>query len=115
MGASGERGRLARGVWRPAKHTLVRCPVARDDTLGIHSLKTLGGEKRGEVRRETHRTASETLALPNHSSRARRQGGDGVALVVTLLMLSVITFLAIAFLSMSRSNRSAVSASLDAA
>ena len=44
-----------------------------------------------------------------------RQGGEGVALVVTLLMLSVITFLAIAFLSMSRSNRSAVSASLDAA
>ena len=72
MGASGERGRLARGVWRPAKHTLVRCPVARDDTLGIHSLKTLGGEKRGEVRRETHRTASETLALPNHSSGFRR-------------------------------------------
>jgi hypothetical protein len=36
-----------------------------------------------------------------------------VALVITLLMLSVITFLAIAFLAMSRRNQSAVSASLD--
>ncbi len=40
---------------------------------------------------------------------------EGVALVITLLMLSVITFLAVAFLAMSRQNKSAVSASLDIA
>ncbi len=39
----------------------------------------------------------------------------GVALVITLLLLSVITFLAVAFLAMSRQNKSAVSASLDIA
>ena len=37
----------------------------------------------------------------------------GVALVITLLMLSVITFLAIAFLSMTKRDRSAVTATLD--
>jgi hypothetical protein len=36
-----------------------------------------------------------------------------VALVITLLLLSVITFLAVAFLAMSRRNQSAVTASLD--
>jgi hypothetical protein len=40
---------------------------------------------------------------------------QGVALVITLLLLSVITFLAVAFLAMSRQNKSAVSASLDIA
>jgi hypothetical protein len=40
---------------------------------------------------------------------------NGVALVITLLMLSVITFLTIAFLAMSQRNQSAVSASLDQA
>jgi hypothetical protein len=43
----------------------------------------------------------------------RRRRTDGVALVITLLMLSLITFLAIAFLAMSRRNQSSVSASLD--
>jgi hypothetical protein len=38
---------------------------------------------------------------------------DGIALVITLLMLSVITFLAIAFLAMSRRNQSSVNAGLD--
>jgi hypothetical protein len=38
---------------------------------------------------------------------------NGVALVITLLFLSVITFLAIAFLSMTRRDRSAVTATLD--
>jgi Tfp pilus assembly protein PilX len=49
--------------------------------------------------------------VPTKISRRRRK--DGVALVITLLLLSVITFLAIAFLAMSRRNQSAVSASLD--
>jgi hypothetical protein len=40
---------------------------------------------------------------------------SAVALVITLLMLSVITFLAIAFLSMTKRNRSAVSTTLDVA
>jgi hypothetical protein len=44
---------------------------------------------------------------------SRRRRTDSVALVITLLMLSLITFLAIAFLAMSRRNQSAVSASLD--
>jgi hypothetical protein len=37
----------------------------------------------------------------------------GIALVVTLLMLSVITFLAVAFLAMSRRDRAAVTATMD--
>jgi hypothetical protein len=44
---------------------------------------------------------------------SRRRRTDSVALVITLLMLSLITFLAIAFLAMSRRNQSSVSASLD--
>jgi len=56
------------------------------------------------------------MNLNSHiGSRAvsRRRRVDSVALVITLLMLSVITFLAVAFLAMSRRNQSAVSASLD--
>ena len=64
MGASGKRARLARRVWRPAKHILVRCSVAPGDTPGIHKSKTHGKEKRGEVRRET-------LALQNYFSGFR--------------------------------------------
>ena len=37
----------------------------------------------------------------------------GVALVVTLLMLSVITFLAIAFLAMTQRDRAAVTSTMD--
>jgi len=53
--------------------------------------------------------------LPGTKNLRRRRGVQGVALVITLLLLSVITFLAIAFLAMSRQNKSAVSASLDTA
>ena len=42
-----------------------------------------------------------------------RHRENGVALVITLLLLSVITFLAVAFLAMSRRNQSSVTASLD--
>ena len=56
--------------------------------------------------------ACSTIVLARPS---RRRAVRGVALVITLLMLSVITFLAIAFLAMSRQNKSAVSASLDVA
>ena len=47
-------------------------------------------------------------AFPRRPANAR-----AIALVITLLMLSVITFLAIAFLSMTRRDRNAVTASLD--
>jgi hypothetical protein len=46
-----------------------------------------------------------------HHPPLRRSGG--IALVITLLMLSVITFLAIGFLVMTRTNRNAVSTTLD--
>jgi hypothetical protein len=50
------------------------------------------------------------IAMPH-----RLRATSGVAIVITLLMLSVITFLAIAFVAMSTRNRSAVSASMDTA
>ena len=50
---------------------------------------------------------------PHHDCRLRQRKCDSVALVITLLMLSVITFLAVAFLAVSRRDRSAVTASLD--
>jgi hypothetical protein len=54
----------------------------------------------------------------NLQSRGVSGGGsrreDGIALVVTLLMLSVITFLAVAFLAMTRRDRAATTASVDA-
>src|SRR5208282_6454716 len=50
-------------------------------------------------------------------SRALSGGGvrreDGIALVITLLMLSVITFLAVAFLAVTRLNAAATTASVD--
>jgi hypothetical protein len=49
----------------------------------------------------------------NEEARPRRSEG-GIALVITLLMLSVITFLAVAFLAMSRRDRAAVTATMDA-
>ncbi len=57
------------------------------------------------------RSATVSVAL----RRVSRRTSAGVALVVTLLLLSVITFLAVAFLAMSRRNQAAVSASLDVA
>src|SRR6185369_13499130 len=42
-----------------------------------------------------------------------RLGQQGVALVVTLIMLSVITFMAIAFLVLSRGERSSVTTATD--
>ena len=54
------------------------------------------------------------LSLHNASTAiGRRRQVDSVALVITLLMLSVITFLAIAFLALSNRNQSSVIASLD--
>lgn len=55
---------------------------------------------------ETPPAATGTVALPKQSPR-------GIALVVTLLMLSVITFLAVAFLVLTRGHRSAVTVTID--
>ena len=58
-------------------------------------------------------------AIPHPSSKrhlpSSLSAGNprGIALVITLLMLSVITFLAVAFLVLTRSHRDAVTASLD--
>jgi hypothetical protein len=89
-------------------------------------LKATAGQARREAGRETRPAATGTVALPmtcgavrgsteNATRPGRWQGVQGVALVITLLLLSVITFLAIAFLAMSRQNKSAVSATLDLA
>src|SRR5262245_7330677 len=45
--------------------------------------------------------------------RAEQKGERGVALVITLIMLSVITFMAVTFLVVSRSQQSAVTTDSD--
>src|SRR5579885_2965541 len=52
---------------------------------------------------------------PRASLRARRSAGSqsGIALIITLIMLSVITFMAIAFLVLSRGERSSVETATD--
>src|ERR1039458_10096852 len=49
------------------------------------------------------------------SSRVTRHSQSGVALVITLILLSVVTFMAITFLALSRRERSAVSTVTDTA
>ena len=49
--------------------------------------------------------------LVDRSSKLGKR--DGVALVVTLLMLSVITFMAVAFLAVSRRERASVAGTLN--
>jgi len=61
---NGERGRPARGVWRPAKHIFVPYP-RRTATFCASSLQRTIAENRGGVRRVTHRTTTGTVALPN--------------------------------------------------
>jgi hypothetical protein len=54
------------------------------------------------------------MNLNFHNIGRRQQRSErGIALVITLLMLSVITFLAVAFLAMSRRDRAAVTATMD--
>jgi hypothetical protein len=56
-----------------------------------------------------------TLKSTMHTSDSApaQRGNRAVALVITLLMLSVITFLAVAFISMTRRDKTAVTASQD--
>jgi Tfp pilus assembly protein PilX len=63
---------------------------------------------------QTGRVIFRTPLGASEEARPRRSEG-GIALVITLLMLSVITFLAIAFLAMSRRDRAAVTVTLDSA
>ncbi|HEX4121838.1 MAG TPA: hypothetical protein VH619_14555, partial [Verrucomicrobiae bacterium] len=54
------------------------------------------------------------LKLHSLEARGKKQRSKrGIALVITLLMLSVITFLAVAFLAMTRRDRAAVTATMD--
>ncbi|HUD46249.1 MAG TPA: hypothetical protein VMR33_05445 [Candidatus Baltobacteraceae bacterium] len=54
------------------------------------------------------------MKLTLHNEERRQQRSErGIALVITLLMLSAITFLAVAFLAMSRRDRAAVTATMD--
>jgi len=63
-------------------------------------------------------TEGRQSAIRNPQSAIRNRGirnAPGIALVITLLMLSVITFLAVAFLVLTRTHRDQVNASLDVA
>jgi hypothetical protein len=67
-GNSGERGRLARSVWRPAKHipSLAVCegngaPSRRFDEYHRETISQ-------EAWRETHHAATGTVALPRSLS-----------------------------------------------
>src|SRR5215472_1594695 len=57
--------------------------------------------------------ASNPRARRRVSLQTRGRGRDGVALVITLIMLAVITFMAIAFLVISRSEHGAVATETD--
>ncbi len=72
-----------------------------------------GGQIAIELAGETPARATGTVALPTASFRLRQRSERGVALVITLLMLSAITFLAVAFLAMSRRDRAAMTTTLD--
>src|SRR5208283_1034747 len=63
----GERGRLARSVWRPAEHIFARYRSHRA-TLRTSTIQKQMVENRGGVRRETPRTTTGTVALPIHSN-----------------------------------------------
>src|SRR5512145_1245165 len=57
---------------------------------------------------------SHRAGLTRFASRRRPEASQsGVALVITLIMLSVITFMAIAFLVLSRAERGSVATSTD--
>ncbi len=68
----GERVRLARSAWRPAKHIFAAYTLRRA-TLCTSIVQRQIVENRGEVRRETPRTATATVALPNHFDHAPGQ------------------------------------------
>ncbi len=90
-----------------------------------HSQHTVSGAADKNLKAGTHlgsgnpargvRAYGDNHAQPDASARRPylKNGRDGVALVITLLMLSVITFLAVAFLSMTQRNRASIGAGLD--
>ena len=69
----------------------------------------------GSVRLRLTLTGSRWGSTESHPTDLNSAEESAVALVITLLMLSVITFLAVAFLAMTNRDRSAVTATLDVA
>src|SRR5208282_430230 len=59
--------------------------------------------------------SAESAVANRQSPIVNRQSKEGVALVITLILLSVVTFMAIAFLALSRRERSAVATVTDTA
>src|ERR1039457_4388525 len=59
--------------------------------------------------------SAKPAAVNRQSSIVNRQSEEGVALVITLILLSVVTFMAITFLALSRRERSAVTTVTDTA
>lgn len=54
-----------------------------------------------------------SLHMPDSGRRARARSTQGVALIISLILLAVITFMAVTFLVVSRSERGAVATSTD--
>ena len=68
----GERVRLARRGWRPAKHIFARYPRRRA-TPCTSIVQRQMVENRGPVPRQTPRSTTGMVALPNHSDPAPSQ------------------------------------------
>jgi hypothetical protein len=62
-----------------------------------------------------HRPARSKTIAPRHSSLVTRHSEKGIALVITLILLSVTLVMAIAFLAISRRERNSVTTTTDAA
>ena len=57
--------------------------------------------------------SAEPAAAIRHSSLVTRHSQNGVALIITLIMLAVVTFMALTFLAISRRERGAVTTTTD--
>jgi hypothetical protein len=94
--------------------------VVEENEWNRNTKNVLGAVGEEDLNRSKRRERSESGGWPallvGTPRRGVRFGGErGIALVVTLLMLSVITFLAIAFLAMSKRDQASVKTSLDSA
>lgn len=70
-------------------------------------------EGRGSRVEERPRTSSDSTLDSRHSALAARSSRAGVALVITLVLLSIITFMAIAFLVLSEAQKRSVGTTAD--
>ena len=57
--------------------------------------------------------SAEPAAAIRHSSLVTRHSQNGVALIITLILLAVVTFMALTFLAISRRERNAVATTTD--